>query len=102
MSTSDDVWTALNAVNDQETFLFFVRELIEDRKHEVAREKVTPSMRYGPGVNGWENGSIESFLDAAAGWAEDTEFGQTGGPSLKKEDMWPRFAQFLYSGKVYE
>jgi len=102
MDTSDDVWAALNAVNDQETFLVFVRKLIEDRKDEVAREEVKPSMRYGPGVNGWENTSIEGFLDAAAAWAESTDFGQTGWPLLEKENIWRRFAHFLYSVKVYE
>ena len=100
MNTSDNVWNALNAVKDQETFLFFVRKLIEDREDEVRKEEIKPSSPYGPGANGWENGTIEAFLDAAASWAEATDFGNSQGAPA--DNLWQRFARFLYLGKIYE
>ncbi len=100
MSTSDDVRTALNAVNDQETFLVFVRKLIEDWNDEAAKEEVSPSPPFSHGANGWENGSIDTYLDAAAAWAESTDFGISQGAS--PDNLWQRFARFLFMGKVYE
>jgi hypothetical protein len=100
MSTSDDVWNALNAVIDQQTFLFFVQKLIGDREDEVRNEKTQPSSPYGPGANGWENYTIEQFLEAAVAWAEDSDFGLSQGRPV--DNLWRKFAEFLYSGKVYE
>ena len=74
----------LEAVNDRESFLAFVRALIADR-------------RVG---QGWENDSIEHFLEAATAWADDSEFGDRQG--LKDASPWKRFATFLYCGKIYE
>jgi len=90
----------LNAVCDSKTFLEFVRELIADREDEVRKEKITPSSTYGPGANGWENGTIEAFLEAAVAWAEGSEFGAKQG--LSPENNWRQFAEFLYLGKIYE
>jgi hypothetical protein len=81
MSTSDDVRIALNAVNDQETFLLFVQKLSADWKDEVRKEEACPSPPFSRGANGWENGSIDTFLDAAAAWAESTDFGISQGGS---------------------
>lgn len=85
----------LEHVVDRETFLAFVNALVADREDEVAKEKVTPSSPYGPGANGWENTTIDSYLDACASWAEDSE-------GLPSNPSWRAFAQFLYSGKFYE
>ena len=92
--------SALEAVNDSRTFLNFVRELIADREDEVRKEREKPSPPYGPGANGWENSTIEAFLESAAAWAESTDFGQTQG--LSAENPWLQFATFLYLGKIYE
>ena len=89
----------LNEVTDRESFLAFARALAHDRAEEVATEAHAPSPPYGPGVNGWENGTIGTFLEAAIAWAEamtDREGGVTSAPS------WESFARFLYAGKVYE
>jgi len=91
---------AIETVKDAETFLNFVRELVADREDEVRKEKAHPSPPYGPGANGWENGRIESYLEAAVAWADDSDFVETQkDPSV---NPWQQFAHFLYAGKVYE
>ena len=80
--------------------LEFVRALIADRENEVAKGAQSPSPRYGPGADGWENGTIEDFLDAASRWAESTNFGERQG--LSDANPWRQFAGFLYCGKFYE
>jgi hypothetical protein len=88
-----------DAVHDPRSLLEFVRALVADREDEVAKERVSPSPPYGPGANGWENGTIEAFLEAASAWAEATNFGEKQGLS---GNSWRQFAVFLYCGKIYE
>jgi len=90
----------LELVTDLESFLDFVRSLASDRRDEVEKERVDPSNPYGPGANGWENTTIENFLEAAASWAEATNMGATQG--LPADPTWKNFAVFLYCGKIYE
>ena len=47
-----------------------------------------------------ENTTIESFLESAAAWARDSQFGQTQG--LGTANPWRMFATFLDCGKIYE
>jgi hypothetical protein len=100
MSQSPSLMAALKAVCDPGTFLIFVKELIADREDEVQNEKTNPSSPYGPGANGWENWTIEAFLESAVAWAEDSDFGVKQG--LSSENPWRQFANFLYLGKIYE
>ena len=100
MNEAASLKAALDAVTDSETFLVFVRALIADREDEVRKEKICPSSPYGAGANGWENGTIETFLNRAADWAECTDFGVRKG--ISAENPWRRFAEFLYLGKIYE
>jgi hypothetical protein len=86
----------LEAVTDEESFLTFVRALIKDREEEVGKEQDI----FGRGPNGWENHTIEAFLEAAEGWAEATNLGASQG--LGSASPWKRFAVFLYCGKIYE
>ncbi len=90
----------LEAVNDERTFLEFVRALHEDRADEVQKEKASRSNPYGLDANGWENSTIEQFLASAIAWAESTNLGLTQG--LSQNNPWKRFAVFLYCGKIYE
>src|ERR1041385_1752821 len=60
----------LEAVHDRSSFLAFVAALAKDRREEVEIERTMPSPPCGPGARGWQNGSIESFLERAAAWAE--------------------------------
>ncbi len=91
---------AIETVKDAETFLNFVRELVADREDEVRKEKERSSPPFGPGANGWENGSIETYLEAAVAWADDSDFVEA--QKNTNANPWQQFAQFLYAGKVYE
>jgi hypothetical protein len=55
-----------DAVSDKRSLLEFVRMLVADREEEVAKELAKSPSQYGTGANGWENGTIEAFLDAAS------------------------------------
>jgi hypothetical protein len=100
MMTSNDY---LEAVHDRASFLEFVRALMRDREEEVRKEKLSPSSPYGPGAGGWENASIEGFLESAVGWAEDvTAHEDERRPWFSETPSWPAFARFLYMGKIYE
>ncbi len=90
-----DPFDLLEQVTDRESFLAFDRALAADREDEVAKEQVQPSSPYGPGANGWENATIEAFLEAALAWANDSG-------DLPEEPSWYAFANFLYCGKIYE
>lgn len=90
----------LERVIDEESFLNFVRALAEDRASAVRAEKLKPSSPLGSDAGGWYNTTIESFLEAAVSWAEDTSF--DSGQSAETENLWHKFAVFLYCGKIYE
>jgi len=87
-------------VNSERSLLDFIAALIKDRCEAIAAEERNPSSPYGPDAGGWENTSIERFLEAAAAWAESTNFGLTKG--LHADNPWRRFANFLACGKDYE
>ena len=95
-----DLHDQADNVHDPGSFLEFVRSLVADRADEVPKESVNPSAPYGPGANGWENGTIEAFLDAALRWAEDSAFGTK--QELPEHNPWRQFATFLLCGKIYE
>lgn len=77
----------LNEVSDDQSFLRFARALMEDGS--VATEE-----------NGWQNSTINGFLDSAIAWAEASDFGLSQG--LQPSNPWRQFAVFLYCGKIYE
>lgn len=98
---------ALNAVQDENTFLQFISALAEDRANEVEREKIQPSSPYSAGANGWQHWSIEDFLEAAAAWGEGSKDGLPfqidGVPKWgKPSNPWKRCAEIIYMGKHYE
>ncbi len=90
----------LESVSDEQSFLRFVNALRKDRELDAAAEKMMPSSPYGPTQCGWENVTIESFLESACAWAEDTGFGDS--QNLGESTPWRKFATFLYLGKIYE
>ena len=90
----------LERVNSEESLLAFIAALAKDRRDAVVAEKDNPSSPYGPDAGGWENTTIEDFLESAAAWAESTNFGLTQGLQLDKP--WKRFAVFLHMGKIHE
>jgi len=85
----------LEKVNSKETFFQFVKALKEDKIEEDEKEKTSPSSPYGPGTNGWENGTISTFLDAVEAYGKDSDL-------IKEEPNWKSFALLLYAGKIYE
>ena len=92
--------TLLEQVHDRQSFFDFVSALASERRADALEERSHPSSSYGPTRRGWENISIEDFLDAALRWAQTTNMGQTQG--LGEEPSWKAFAVFLYGGKIYE
>jgi hypothetical protein len=50
---------------------------------------------YGGQPDGWENSTIEGYLEAALAWAHTSK-------GLATEPSWHAFANFLYCGKIYE
>ncbi|RYD19068.1 MAG: hypothetical protein EOP88_20350 [Verrucomicrobiaceae bacterium] len=90
---------AENAI-DEASFIEFLSALAQDREDENAKEAIAPSSPYGAGANGWENGTIEAFLGAAAAWAQ----GSIDGLPLyqKPSNPWRRCADILLMGKLYE
>lgn len=95
-----DLYDLVETVDDEPSFLVFLAALAADRADEVAKETVTPSSPWGPGANGWENGTIETFLERAHAWgsvsAADLEFYSV------PANPWKRFADILFAGKFYE
>jgi hypothetical protein len=83
----------LENVNSKETFFEFLNALKKDKEDEEKMERVNPSSNYSSGRNGWENGSIPTFLDAMHAFGQNNEEIQLD---------WKSFALLLYSGKFYE
>ena len=85
----------LDSISSRETFLQFLEALIADRCDSIEQEKIAPSSPYSAEANGWENTSIEHFLEAMEAWAKDSQ-------ALNDEPSWRAFAQLLLAGKSYE
>jgi len=97
---SKDLFQLADSVETEQDFLNFVEALAQDRIDEEQREKENPSSPFGPGVNGWENGSISSFLEASLRWAKASINGHEY--YEKPENPWKRAAHILHAGKSYE
>lgn len=87
----------IESVEDRSTFLKFARSV---HAEQFARNHQDPGTPYGPDSMGWENASIERFLEAALAWANDSDFG--GPVGLSAANPWRLFAQFLRAGESYE
>lgn len=100
MSQEDRLYQALQSVHDEETFLQFLLALRNDREASIEQEEATPSSPYGPDAGGWENTTIERFLDTAVRWARDSV---NGIPFYQRPDnLWRRCADILFAAKSYE
>ena len=95
----DDPHDFLDRVHDEQSFLAFARALLADRFDALAKEQAPRPYGAG-GPNGWENATIEDFLEGAIAWAEASNLGLSQG--LTRSNPWRRFAMFLYCGKIYE
>ncbi|MFJ4246657.1 hypothetical protein [Pseudomonas sp. NPDC089741] len=97
---SVDLDELLERVTDEQSFIEFVAALGADFSRERAMEKATPSSPYGAGALGWENGSVDMFLDAAAAWAVATS--RNTQTDVAVSNVWQRCAAILLAGKFYE
>ncbi|WP_434752220.1 DUF7660 family protein [Paenibacillus amylolyticus] len=75
----------VNEVQDEESFIVFLSALSKDRQ-------ACPDE--------WQHDSIESFLEAAADWSQESVNGLTH--YEKPDNSWKRCAQIMYMGKFYE
>jgi len=94
-----EIFDLLENVNDQETFMIFVKAMLKERYEDIELENKNPSDPYGSSHKGWENVTLEGFFSAAIAWSDSTDFG-----SLQNihDNLWYKFATFLYCGKIYE
>jgi hypothetical protein len=96
----DGLFRVLESVHDEGTFLQFLLALRDDREASIVQEDVAPSSKFVPEAGGWENTTIERFLDTAVRWARDSV---NGNPFYKQPDNpWRRCADILYAAKGYE
>jgi hypothetical protein len=96
----DDTFNIASRVRDESSFLAFLDQLAKDRADECRKEELQPSSPYGAGANGWQNGSIETFLEAAAAWGQATADRPLD--DEHPENPWQRCAQIISAGKFYE
>lgn len=97
---SVDLDELLESVKDEQSFIAFVEALGADFAGERVLEETKPSSVYGPGALGWENGSVDMFLGAAAAWASASSKGSLSNAPVS--NVWQRCATILLAGKFYE
>ncbi len=97
---SVDLDELLERVTDEQSFTEFVAALGADFSRERALEEATASSPYEAGASGWENGSVDTFLDAAAAWAVATSRNAQADAAVS--NVWRRCAAILLAGKFYE
>ncbi|MHA3737759.1 DUF7660 family protein [Pseudomonas sp. Eth.TT006] len=96
---SVDLDELLVRVTDEQSFIEFVAALSADFSQERARAKTTPSS-HEASASGWENGAVDTFLDAAAAWAMATS--RITHADAAVSNVWQRCAEILLAGKFYE
>ena len=89
----------LDKVTEEKSFIRFFQILSDDWELEEELEKKSPSSPWTSGALGWQNGSIGTFLDAAAACGEQ---GLESGPRNQEDNVWARAASIIYGGKDYE
>jgi hypothetical protein len=100
---AQDLHELAEEVVDEQTFISFVKALVDDREEAIRLQLDEPTSPYEADAGGWENISIEHFLESASVWAEDSEFGRSlPNMQLINVSTWRRFAEFLLAGKHYE
>ena len=87
---SEELHDQVEAVTDEASFLKFVEALRQDRIAEETAQHTVEIDHCGRGPNGWENHSIDAFLEATSRWAEASDFGKTQGVS--DDELWKKFA----------
>lgn len=93
-----DLDALLLTVRDEESFREFIAALAGDYSEEREIEAATPSSPYSAGALGWEHGSIDGYLGAAAACGSNRPSPHSG----EVETAWFRAAAVMYAGKYYE
>ncbi|MBT9263349.1 hypothetical protein KKQ10_00520 [Pseudomonas sp. MG-9] len=98
MSAPDDLDELLESVSDEQSFIAFIQALGTDFARE--RSVSEPLSPYGRSASGWENGSLDTFLDAAGAWALASS--RQAAADVSSANVWQRCASILLAGKFYE
>ena len=78
----------MNTVHSRKDFVSWLRALRDDLKENP---------------DGWENGDLESFLDAMATWIEDMDgYYINRGEPVPQQPNWQVLADILRAAKIYE
>lgn len=97
---SESLEQLVETVAEEASVLVFLAALAADRAEDVRLNELNPASTWGPGPLGWENGTIEAFLDGAEAWGTATAKGlEHYQPST---NPWRRCAEILLMGKQYE
>lgn len=100
--SSDNLHDLVESVCDEASFRQFLDALAADYEDSRGKEAAQPSSPFGPDANGWENTTIDRFLDAAVRWAIASENGLPLAEYQPPSNPWRRCAEILYAGKGYE
>lgn len=87
----------LEQVVDKESFIRFAEALADERERAQAVEKANLKTYVVDGAFDWKNSDISNFLYAALSYFESGPYHQP-----EEQPSWKMFAEFLYSGKIYE
>lgn len=96
-TAGDQLARLAKAVHDEASFLGFLGAMtteLRERTRVVTSSEASP---YDRGALGWENVTLDDFLDAAMAWATDTS--TTEPPTA---NPWGRVAAIMLAGKGYE
>ena len=86
-------WHA-ESVDSPESFLNFLAVLREHRAAAVEEARRAPPGGFDVGPGGWENWTLDEFLEALEAYALDA--------SLPQQPTWGDVAKLLLAGKGYE
>ncbi len=95
-----DLISAAEVVTDERAFIHLLQMMALDREDEQQKELARQNLPHSAGANGWENCSIETFLEAAAAWAQATS--RTTKLGAEASDAWRRAAMIVAAGAFYE
>jgi len=91
--TRQPAWYA-QSVDSPQSFLQFLAVLREHRAAAVDEARKAPPGRFDVGPGGWENWTLDEFLEAMEAYAHDT--------TLPAQPSWHDVARLLLAGKGYE
>jgi hypothetical protein len=91
---------ALDRVVDVRSFIDFLHALAGDWTAALGSDAANPTLPHSSPASEWQNGSIGSFFDAAATWADASKNGL--GFYNVPTNPWRRVADILRTGRAYE